>query len=161
MHGGIWVLNIFAAVWAAAAILVSHQPGWLVAFPIALSAALLVWASRQQFPARDPAIEARIGRVVSIWSAVEGVAMFLAANILINLHLSGLLMPVFAVIVGLHFLPLARGFPAPLYYATGAALILAGLAAMMLPEPIRPLATGLAAAIILWISAILDVNRAR
>ena len=41
MRGGLWVLNVFAAVWCCAGIWMSGAAGWLMGVPIALSAILL------------------------------------------------------------------------------------------------------------------------
>jgi hypothetical protein len=161
MRGGIWVLNIFAAVWVCAGIWLGDAPQWLMVVPIALSAAILWRASGMTWRAVEPERQKRIGRVVGIWSGVEGVAMFVTANVLINLHLRDAIMPAFAIIVGAHFLPLARGIPMRIYYATGAALIVVGAIALLAP-PFHPLlATGLVAGVILWVSAILLIRIAR
>lgn len=161
MRGGIWVLTIFAAIWGAAGIVVGHGPVWLAVVPVAISVALLLWASRQPVGTGNPVEGDHVGRAIGIATAIEGVAMFLAANILINLHMPTLLMPVFAIIVGLHFLPLARWIPVPLYYRTGGALIAVGLAASFLPPEHRAIATGIAAALVLWASGILLIRRGR
>lgn len=161
MRNGLWVLNVFAAIWGLAGIVVGHWPLWLTILPLALSAAILFAASRLKLGPNDPAARARIGRLVGIWSAVEGVAIFVTANVLINLHRPTALMPAIAIIVGLHFLPLARGIPVRLYYATGAALIALGLAALSLPPFGRALVTGLGAALIMWTSAIVLLRRGR
>jgi hypothetical protein len=153
MRGGMVILDLFAAVWAAAAILVAHHPLWWVAAPVAISAAILLWARTKGGAAG--ASPGHVGRIVGIWSAVEGVAMFLAANVLINSGHSDAVMPAFAIIVGLHFVPLARGFPLPLYYATGAAMVLAGTGALLLPGAERGPVAGLASALILWVTSIL------
>ena len=44
-----------------------------------------------------------------MWSSIaEGVGLFLAGNIVMNLHRPELLLPAMALVVGLHFLPIAR-----------------------------------------------------
>ena len=161
MRGGIWVLAIFAAIWGAAGVTVGHGPVWLAIVPVAISVALLLWASRQPVGAGSPVEGDHVGRVVGIASAVEGVAIFLVANVLINLHMPTLLLPAIAIIVGLHFIPLARWIPVPLYYRTGAGLIAVGLAASFLPPDNRAIATGIAAALVLWASGILLVCQGR
>lgn len=161
MRGGVWVLNIFAACWVIGGILVSGQSAWLIIIPIMISAIALFWASRQPAPPNGPVVSDHAGRLVGIWSAIEGVAMFVAANVLNNLHLPTAIMPVFAIIVGLHFLPLARGIPVRIYYATGAGLVALGLVALLLPASDRAMVTGSAAALILWASGIVLVRHGR
>jgi hypothetical protein len=161
MRGGIWVLTIFAAIWGAGGIVVGHSPVWLAVVPIAISLAMLLWASRQPVGTGNPVEGDRVGRAVGIATAIEGVAIFLAANVLFNLNMPTLLLPAIAIIVGLHFIPLARWIPVPLYYRTGAGLIAVGLAAALLPPDDRAIATGVAAALVLWASCIMLVRRGR
>ncbi|QDZ06197.1 hypothetical protein FPZ24_00845 [Sphingomonas panacisoli] len=161
MRGGIWVLTIMAAVWGVAAIMVGHAPTWLVVIPIAISLALLFWASRQPVGTGNPVEGGHVGRVVGIATGIEGVAIFVAANVLINLHLPTLVMPAIAIIVGLHFIPLARWIPVALYYRTGGALIAVGAATSFFPPEQRASATGAGAAVVLWASCILLVRQGR
>lgn len=62
---------------------------------------------------------------------VEGVAI-LAASVICNVtgHFA-LFFPIMALIVGLHFLPLARLFGVGMYYLTGALLCLVGIVALL------------------------------
>ena len=161
MRGGIWVLNIFAALWVVAGILTSHLPTWWAVGPIAVSSALLLWSSRQPLGTGNPLSGAHVGRVVGIATAIEGVAIFLAANVLINLHMPTAVIPAAVIIVGLHFLPLARWIPVPLYYRTAFGLIAVGLLGLLLPAPSRAIATGTGAALVLWASAIMLTWRGR
>lgn len=161
MRGGIWVLNVFAAIWGAAGIIVGNAPVWLAVVPIAISAAALIWARRQPVGTGNPVNGDHIGRVISIATAIEGVAIFLVANVLINLHMETLLMPAIAIIVGLHFLPLARWIPVPLYSRTGAGLIAVGVTAACLPLGSRAIVTGITAAVVLWVSGVLLVRGGR
>jgi len=52
--------------------------------------------------------------------AAEGIACFLVARACLRAHDWKLIVPLILVVVGLHFLPLARLFRVPRYYATGA-----------------------------------------
>ena len=69
----------------------------------------------------------------------EIVALNIAAYYLIGHHLTQYLAPAIAIIVGLHFLPLAKVFRAPYYNGTAIVMTLAGVLA------IAALATGSAA----------------
>jgi hypothetical protein len=161
MRGGIWVLNIFAAIWGVAAIVVGGQPTWLAVIPVVLSTALLLWARRQPVGTGNPVEGDHIGRAIGIATAVEGIAIFLAANVLVNLQMPTAVLPAIAIIVGLHFIPLARWIPVPLYYWTGAALIAAGTVGLLSPAEHRAIVTGIAAALVLWASGIVLVRRGR
>ena len=159
MRGGIWVLNIFAALWFVVGAVGAGLPWGMLAVPAVISGALIGWGLRTTGaePPRNP----NVGRLVGIWSAVEGVAIFIAANVCMNIGAHDAVVPAIAIIVGLHFLPLARGIPLPLYYATGAALAAVGLAALLLPGPERMGVTGLGAAAILWVSCVLLIRQAQ
>jgi len=91
---------------------------------------------------------------------VEGVAI-LAASVVCNAtgHFE-LFFPIMAIIVGLHFLPLARLFDVRMYFLTGALLCLLGISALLV-VPVtstlgereimaRALVVGDGCAIILW-----------
>lgn len=160
MRTGLWILNVMAAFWCAGALFFSRLPPWWAAPAIAISAAILLW-TRDASDGREDADRSHVGRLVAIWSSVEGVAIFVAANILVNLHMAERLLPTMAIIVGLHFLPLARGIPARIYYGSGAALILVGAAGWLLPAGDAPLITGLLAAATLWVSALASAKRGR
>jgi len=161
MRGGLWVLAIMAAVWAAASIVVGQYPIWLVVPPIAISLALLLWARRQPVGTGNPVEGSHVGRVVGIATGVEGVAIFLVANVLVNLHQPTLVMPAIAIVVGLHFIPLARWIPVRPYYWTAAGLIAVGLAAAWVAPTERAIVTGIGAALVLWISGIALVRVGR
>ena len=161
MRGGTWVLNIFAAIWGAAGVVMGHLPTWFAAVPIAISVALLLWASRQPVGTGNPVEGDHVGRAVGIATAIEGVAIFVVLNVLMNLHMNTLILPAMAIIVGLHFIPLARWIPVPLYCRTGAGLIVVGLATCFFPPEHRAIATGVAAALVLWASGVLLIRRGR
>jgi hypothetical protein len=161
MRGGIWVLNIMAAIWGVAGVLIDHRPAWLAIFPILISLALLAWSSRQPVGTGNPVEGDHVGRIVGIATGIEGVAIFVVANVLLNLHQPTLIMPAIAIIVGLHFIPLARWIPVPLYYRTGIALVVVGLAATLVPSDERAITTGMASALVLWLSGVLLVRSGR
>lgn len=161
MRGAIWVLNIFAALWGVAGIMVGHLPAWVAFVPIAISGALLMWASGHPVGTGDPVAGSHVGRVVAIATALEIIAILITEKVLITLHLPAALMPAVVIIVGLHFFPLARGIPVPIYYRTGGALVAVGLVALLLPPPAGAIVSGMAAALILWSSGIVLVTRGR
>lgn len=89
-----------------------------------------------------------VRKLVGWWSAIEVVAIIGSANVLGHLHRSDLMFSSAAIIVGLHFFPLARGIPVRLYYAAGAGMVPAGLIALLLPPSERPLTVGMSAALV-------------
>jgi hypothetical protein len=59
-----------------------------------------------------------------------------------------------ALVVGLHFLPLARLFEVALYYWTGGTLVLLAIACALIPEPsLRLRVLGLSVGATLWLTA--------
>ena len=121
---GLSVLAVMAAIWACMGLLLWQAAPAALAAPVIVSA-LIYLASRR--PARNlvprtAAEEERIGRLVGFWSLAEGIAIAPVAFILANTGLGRLIPAAIAIIVGLHFLPLARGTPRPLNYATGAGM---------------------------------------
>jgi MFS family permease len=66
----------------------------------------------------SPEDKKRGNRFVIIF-VTEGVAIFIAKNILVNINMDQLFIPCFALIVGLHFFPLAMLFKREIYYYVG------------------------------------------
>lgn len=153
------ILTGFAAAWACAALRLSGGPPALLFLPIALSVALLAWGWRGS---RTFAQNGRnVRKTVALWSSIEVVALVVTANLLQILGRGDLAFPLAAIIVGLHFLPLARGIPVRLYYATGAGLLLAGGAGLLVGAHERPMVVGFGAALTLWATALVVAQRAR
>jgi hypothetical protein len=152
------VLNVFAALWAWVGLRFSGVATGLTLVPFAVSLALLAYGWRAA--GMVPAGGSRVGRVVGLWSTIEVVALLITANLLEKLHRPDLMMPCGAIIVGLHFFPLARGIPVRLYHATGAGLVIVGLAGLLLPATDRAIVVGMGAALVLWATALLIVLRA-
>ena len=155
MRFGVWMLSLFAAIWGVAALAALKAPGWAWLAPPAISVGVVVLCRRVGASAAGtPGDGRRVGRLVGLWSAVEGIAIVLAINMLLKVGAVRLAGPAVGVIVGLHFLPLASEVsPCRLYYVTGTALIGVGVAAMFLPDPYPLAATGAGAAVILWLSS--------
>lgn len=152
MRGGIIVLCIFAAWWFVSGVVYDPAPLTWVVLGLVISVIILVWGVRTPVVAMGR--RANVGRLLFIWSGLEVLALIVAGNVLVARHRLDLVLPVFAIIVGLHFLPLARGIPVRFYYATGLGLVVVGLAGIAAPAFHLPLVTGVLAAVILWFSAI-------
>lgn len=156
MAVGIWVLNVFAALWATVGLLLIGAPRPALVTPAAAGAALGWLCTRAlPAPAAEPAgLGAHVGRVVGIWSAVEAVLIFAATFTLRRSGRPNLILPAVGLIVGLHFLPLAHDLPNPPYYATGAAMALLCLTMMALSPPRTGPITAFGCATILWITSL-------
>ena len=156
---GALIMAFFATVWWVVGLRAAgHGPALVFLVPLGVAAAL-VFAARR--PLREPASraigpaeEARRGRLVGWASAAEGVGIFVAANVLVNTGHRDALAPVIALIVGAHFVPLARGLPAPAYYVTAGALVGLGAVGLVIEDvPTRLTLVSAGAAAILWLTA--------
>jgi hypothetical protein len=96
-------------------------------------------------------------RVISILEVAGiGVVVFLAAYF----HRMDLLAAGISVVVGLHFLPLARLFRFPAYYGTGIVVVLCGLLSMIfLHGNDIAFAAGIGTGLALWITAAYVLRR--
>jgi hypothetical protein len=161
---GVWgaiIMNFFGAVFAALTLALTFQlngPVWALPFlvfvVIALAAVTVMRRRGQGFT-----LEKRGERTV-MWSSIgEGIGLFVAANVVTNLGHPELLLPAMALVVGLHFLPIAYGVPFPFLYALGAALLAAAAAGFVFVLPLGSQVAGLTAATALWLAAILAVIR--
>lgn len=105
--------------------------------------------------------QSRMGRIFGLIFAAEGVLIFVAVNVLNNFGLGGYAISAVAAIVGLHFLPLARLFRRPLYYASGTAMTAAALASLAIPVSIRISALASTMSLIVWLTCVLVVRKGR
>ena len=150
MRSAAWVLSIFAALWGVAAAIIMQAPKAWALLPCLISVALIVIAGRVHLPDRTGADAARAKKVLGWAFGIEMIAIFVATTALGHFGAQAYVMAAAAAIVGLHFVPLAIGLPAPAYYATGGLLVLAAAIGLMLPEPARDLSISVTAAMILW-----------
>jgi hypothetical protein len=92
-------------------------------------------------------------RIFAVVNVVQWLAIFGTVNVLRNLHLDAWVIPSIVMIVGAHFIPLARIFQAPQHLKTGIAMMLCAAMALVLPGSIRDAVECVAAGLILWVSA--------
>jgi hypothetical protein len=90
----------------------------------------------------------------------QWVLILIIGNVLANLGLASWVFPAVILIVGLHFLPLARLFSNPVHYATGAGFIVLALVYPLIATggPADPVGC-LGAGLILWLSALWGLMR--
>ena len=97
-----------------------------------------------------------------MWSSIgEGVGLFLAANIVMNMHRPDFLLPSMALVVGLHFLPIAFAAGFRPFYVPGMALILAAIMGFIVKAPAGGEVAGFMAAGTLWLASGIAVRRDR
>ncbi|MDT4968166.1 MAG: hypothetical protein QOJ64_2903 [Acidobacteriota bacterium] len=158
-------MSVFAAIWWVVGLRVSGYT-WPLSYGVPLVVGGLIVAVALRSPARfekvSPEEHARRGRLVGIASGAEGVAILLAVNVLARMGQSDYAAPVIAIVVGLHFVPLAHLLPARLYYATAAFLVLLGICGFAIRDrDLRLFMVGVAAACILWLTSVAVLGRKR
>jgi hypothetical protein len=159
---GVVILNVFAAVWAEWALVSSPFPYWVRLIPIVVSLAIIALyvPAIRHAPEQTGDENRRRGRLIGIASAAEGIAIFVIANVLLNIGRFDQFAPAVAIIVGLHFIPLALGLPLRAYLWMALVFVAIGLWGFMLPSTVRVLTVGSAAALAMWVTTF-AVNRVR
>lgn len=160
---GAIVMCFFGAVFASLTLLL--QLGWnglSLGLPFLAFAGIAVAATIAiRLPGDGFAKPEGSGRVM-FWSSVgEGIALFLAGNILPDLGHTELLLPVMAIVVGLHFLPIAYFSPFPPLYLLAAAILLGGICGLVIRQPGGGALAGFTAAAALGVASIVAVRRER
>jgi len=154
---GAIVLSFFGALWAFLALHTIGQPLWMQVMPFAVSVALALAALNNDRNGPQPTVQERKrrGRVVMLWSFVEGLAIFAGINVLQNTGHADWTVALVAAVVGLHFFPLAMGLRVPLYWATGLGLLAVAAAGVVLvPAGLTQDATiGIGCAAVLYLTA--------
>jgi hypothetical protein len=164
---GALICGFFGAVWMFEALYFGSiaTPAWLAVIAILAGIFIIGPIARLRSLSHLPASPAGPSLWptvrVQYWSlvAIEWTLCAIASFQLAHMHRPDLIPQVLGVIIGLHFLPLGKIFRMPLYFATGAAVVLGVLATLAIsPGDTRNIAAcgilGLSlwttAAIILW-----------
>ena len=103
---------------------------------------------------KDSIENRRKQRVFNLVNVGQWVAIFVAAGILLMAGLENLILPAVILIIGAHFIPLARLFNYTPHYITGAAMMLLAVTyPLVAPEGPTSSIGALGAGLILWLSA--------
>jgi hypothetical protein len=131
------VLGAFAALWwFAGGRVAGYASPVLLLVPAAIMTVILVFALRT-WGANDAELLGRgrnPGRVIGIASAIEGAAIVAAVILMVKFHRQDLSAPVIAILIGLHFVPIARGLHARVYYLPVGLLLALGAMGFALPD---------------------------
>lgn len=154
----------FGIVWLLIGLLQGRpSPAWLrlslLFVGIALGASIAIMGMRaSSFPhdassptAQRLATNCEIGRHFYIIFGVELAAIFLAVAVLKAIHYPDYILSGIAIIVGVHFFPLAALFRAPVYYGTGLLGCAIGLTGFLVADAnLRQKVVGLSFGMLLW-----------
>ncbi|QOS79227.1 hypothetical protein JNUCC31_32010 [Paenibacillus sp. JNUCC31] len=141
---GVMFMTFFGAVWASIGIIGSHGLGdpWSLVLSgivtlILLGGAISLFgkARNMNHAATPEEIEQRrnINRKFGWVFGLEGLAIFIASVICNMINYFEVFFPIMAIIVGIHFFPLARLFREKFYYGTGITLCILGVITFFLP----------------------------
>ena len=154
-------MGFFGAVFAMLTMYLQWQiVGIKLAFPFIVS--LAIWgAAAHTIRLEGNGIDiSEKTKKALIWSSAgEGIGIFLASNIVTNLHRPDLLLPAMALIVGLHFLPIAYAASFRPFYVLATFLLLSAVIGFMVAAPVGGEIAGMAAALCLWCASAAAVRR--
>lgn len=158
---GAIIMGFFGSVFASLTIYWQwHLTGILLATPFSVFSiiiALAVYVVRM--PGLRNMLSERTKKAI-VWSSMaEGVGLFIASTIIANLHRPEWQLPVMALIIGLHFLPIAFAASYRPFYLLAGALIMAAIIGVVTAAPTGGEIAGVMAATSLWIAAFLGVAR--
>lgn len=173
---GVMFMTFFGALWSSIGIVGSHQlvPLWPLVLAIIVTVILLVGAISLFVTARsinhtvtlkEREDTRRINRKFGLVFGLEGLAIFIASIICNKLDHFEVFFPVMAMIVGIHFFPLATLFREKFYYGTGIVLCILGIISLFLPVnitvgdgdvPVVLMSTfiGFGSALTLWVTGL-------
>src|SRR4051812_11703155 len=153
---GAWgaiIMSFFGSLFATLTLL--FEFGWtgmVLGLPYLMFAAIALAAIIVIRRPGEGLVPSKHAEKVIMWSSMaEGVGLFLAANIAINLGHRELLLPAMALVVGLHFLPIAHATRLPPFYILGIALLAAAVLGALIGQPYGARCSGFAAAAALWL----------
>lgn len=153
---GAIIMGFFGAVFAALTMAFPLKwTGSSIALPFIVFALILIAAI---FVLRKPGRGASFSpqaRKATMWaSTAEGFGIFLAANVVQNIGHPEWLLPAMALVVGLHFIPIAYAATVPFFYALAAVLLGAAAIGVVVGGTLGAAMAGFTAAIALWLAAL-------
>lgn len=160
---GAIIMSFFGAVFASMTLALQMDcRGSLLFSPFILTMGVFIFSIHTIRLPGEGIVPSGPARRVILWSTLgEGIGIFIAANVAINLGYSHILLPVIALIVGLHFLPMGYGIPFPQFYLMGSLIILSGLVGLAVNQPLGGAISGFWSAIVLLLASALAVHRDR
>lgn len=162
---GIIIVSCFAALWLVFAKLNDAPIGWVAILGGACFSAFLIMLSfrQKQDASAVPADERKRAGRIYMWSSIgEGVGIFIAINVLLNLGMADRYMAGIAIVVGLHFIPIALKLPRISDLFLTAIFMVIGLLGFFIPSaPHAALFVGCMSAATLWAAVGVIIYRMR
>lgn len=171
---GVMFMTFFGALWASIGIIGLHGLGspWFLVISSIVTIVMLIGAISLFGKARNMNNAAtpndsedwkKINRKFGLVFGLEGLAILIASVICNITDHFELFFPIMAIIVGIHFFPLARLFKEKFYYGTGAVLCILGAISFFLPMEAafndvslvpRSIFIGFGSAMTLWVTGL-------
>jgi hypothetical protein len=161
---GAWgaiIMSFFGSLFAALTLgFQLHWTGIALGLPFLLFAAIAAAAAVVIRRPGEGVVVSRQAERAIMWSSIgEGVGLFAAAQLTISLGHREMLLPAMALVVGLHFLPMAYAIPFRPFTLLAIALLIAAALGFAIGAPAGGEIAGFAAAAALWTAALLAVRR--
>lgn len=156
---GAIIMGGFGAVWLALGMVSAGVPVRIAIAAVIPGFVLITWVGatvRRRLPklsGPESPEKKQMMRAFAVVNVVQWVAIFGTSKLLENWRLDGWIVSAIVLIVGAHFLPLARIFGSRQHVVTGAALMFCAAAAVVLPASLRDAVECVGAGVILWASA--------
>ena len=127
---------------------------------VAVIAAIAVRMIARAPPARyTPSADAR--KIMSRATIAEAIGIPVVALTLANIGHNDLVLPGIAIVVGLHFVPMAYAIPFRRLYGNAALLVAGGVAGLILQQPAGSIISGAVGALTLWAASVFALARPR
>lgn len=156
---GAMIMGGFGGAWLAVGAMslgISSRTAWMASMSVAVLIAVLGVAARRRLPppgrAETPERKESM-KAFAMVNVAQWLAIFGVANLLRNLHAEVWVLPSIVLIVGAHFVPLARIFGARAHLMTGLGLMACAAISLFLPPSSRDAFVCLGAGLLLWMSA--------
>ena len=160
---GAVIMGFFGAVFAALTMRLQwHVGGAILALPFVVF--LTIWAAAAHTMGLEGSgiVLSERTKKALVWSSIgEGFGIFVASNVVANLHRPDLLLPAIALVVGLHFLPIAYAASFRPFYVLGAFLLLFAVISFIVTAPVGGDIAGISAALSLWLASVAAISRDR
>ena len=152
---GAIIMSFFALVFCG--LVAVPRLGWLTAWtivPALVTSAIVVAAVvKLRNPNHRNQRDARAGRIMMWASLAEGIGLFIIVNVFINVHLAARVIPGMALVIGLHFLPMAYGIPFKRFYVLAVAILVASAVGFVTNPILAPWCSAVGSAAALWIAS--------